>query len=153
MSVSIICQEVNCYHINSLGLKMRAQYSIHNNQDHLRTQVSGAWTPGRESEEIIRFLEKVTDACRKLGVNRILAVIDIPGRIQIWDAHKVAHSSESFGWDRNFRLALVYTHQERFESNLFSERLAASRGLRVKVFRDETSAKAWLLGTAEAYHS
>jgi hypothetical protein len=153
MSVSIICQEVNCYHINSLGLKMRAQYSIHNNQDHLRTQVSGAWTPGRESEEIIRFLEKVTDACRKLGVNRILAVIDIPGRIQIWDAHKVAHSSESFGWDRNFRLALVYTHQERYESNLFSERLAASRGLRVKVFRDETNAKAWLLGTAAAYHS
>jgi hypothetical protein len=132
---------------------MRVQYSIHKNQDHLRTQVSGTWTPGKESEEIIRFLEKVTDACRKLGVNRILLVIDIPGRIQIWDAHKVALSSESFGWDRSFMLALVYTHEERFESNLFSERLAASRGLKVKVFRDETNAKAWLLGTAATYNS
>jgi len=132
---------------------MRVQYSIDNNLDHLRACVYGYWTPGKESEEIIRFLAKLADASRKLGVNRILAVIDIPGRIHIWDAHKVANSPESYGWDRSFRLALVFTHEERFESNLFSERLAVSHGYMVKVFRDESSAKAWLLESDTAYNS
>jgi hypothetical protein len=130
---------------------MRVQYSIHKNADHLRTFISGDWTPGKESEEIIRFLENVTEACRKLGVNRILLVVDIPGRIQIWDAHKVAKSPETFGWDPSFKLALVYTHEERFESNLFSERLAVSLGYNFKIFRDEPSAKAWLLESSIVY--
>jgi hypothetical protein len=132
---------------------MRVQYSIVNNQDHLRTAVSGAWTAGKESEEIIRFLENVAEACRTQGINRILAVIEIPGHLPIWEAHKVADSPESYGWDRHFKLALVFTHEERFESNRFSEILAVSRGFMVKMFRDEASAKAWLLDSPTAYHS
>ena len=49
---------------------MRVQYSIHKNADHLRTFISGDWTPGKESEEIIRFLENVTEACRKAYVGQ-----------------------------------------------------------------------------------
>jgi len=132
---------------------MSIHYSIYNNQDHLRTEVSGNWTPGKESEEMIRFGQKVADTCREFAVNRILTINNISGLIQIWDAHKVVTSMASFGWDRSFRQAVVYTHEERFESNLFTERLAVSRGLRIKIFRDESSAKAWLLELSTACYS
>jgi len=98
-------------------------------------------------------LEKVTDSCRQFGVNRILAVIDPPGRIEIWDAHKVINTPESFGWDQSFKLSLVYTHEERFESNLFSERLAVSRKFKMKIFRNRVDAKEWLLGAPIAEYS
>ena len=126
---------------------MSFQYSILEIQDYLRLEVSGNWTPGKESEEIIRVLAEAADSCREVGATRILAVFDVPGRLQIWDAHKVAITPESFGWDHSFSLALVFLHEERFKSSLHAEMVATSRGFRVKSFRDELSAKSWLLGS------
>lgn len=126
---------------------MSFQYSIIENKDFLRLEVSGNWTPGKESEEIIRVLAHASDSCRKVGVTRVLAVFDIPGRLQIWDAHKVAIKPESYGWDHSFSLALVFLYEERFKSSLHSEMVATSLGFRVKSFRDEPSAKLWLLET------
>lgn len=132
---------------------MDIQYSIHNNQDHLRAEVSGNLTPGKESEELIRIGEEIINSCRKFGVNRIIAVINIAGHIQIWDAHKVVTSAEAFGCDSSLKLALVYTHEERFEKYLFTEILAASRGFQFKSFRNELSAKSWLFGKSTASYS
>ncbi len=123
---------------------MSIQYRIEANQDFLRLDVSGNWTYGREAMEAKEVWREVVDSCGKHGVERILAVFDVPGRLPTLAAYDIASAPESLGFNRHYKVALVYTYQERYESNLFSELVAENRGFNVKAFRDESKAKRWL---------
>ena len=59
------------------------------------------------------------------------------------EAFEIASAPVSSAWDHRWKVALVYTYPERFESNLFSETVAV-RGYNIKAFRDELDALAWL---------
>ena len=115
------------------------------NQDYLRMDVSGNWTPGKEADEAIKFWAQAADVCRENEQTHVLAVFDIPGSMPTMAAFEVASDPEAFGWDRRVKVALVYTHRERFESNLFSETVAVNRYYQVKAFQDESAARDWLL--------
>ncbi len=114
-------------------------------QDHLRMDVSGNWTQGNEADEAIQCWAKAADACREYGLTRVLAVFDVPGTMPASAGFEIASDPAAFGWEYHFKVALVYTHRERYESNLFGEMVALNRYYTVKAFENESSAKAWLL--------
>jgi len=60
---------------------MPYEFVIQENQDHIRVEVSGDWTPGKELEDAIDVLTQVADICHKKGINCILAIWDVPGHI------------------------------------------------------------------------
>lgn len=115
--------------------------------DHLRVEVSGHRTPGREVEDAVAVWSEVADRCRAASLPRILAVMKLSGRLPTMAAFDIAHAPDSFGWSREFQLALVDLNEESRKDNLFTETIAVNRGFRVKVFDNEDDARAWLLGS------
>ena len=126
---------------------MPYQVVIQENPDHMRVQVSGQRTRGREVRDAIGVLAQVADTCQKKGITRILIVWDMPGSLPTMAAYDLADSAPEWGWDRRLKLAMVHVYGESLESNLFTETVAINRGFRVKMFDDEHEAKSWLLET------
>jgi len=118
---------------------------IRNEATLLRVDVSGVWTPGREFEDAIGVWLQVLDACQKYKKDRILAVWDVPGHLPAAKAYDLADQADARGWKRQFKLAVVHLHKERFEDSLLAETVAVNRGFSVKIFDNEPSAAAWLL--------
>jgi hypothetical protein len=123
---------------------MKIKYLIKDEHSHLRLEVSGEWAKGNEAKEAISIWSQIAEACRELGSSRVLAIFDVSGRMPAMEAWDIASDLQSVGLERHWRIAVVYTHQERFESNHFSEDVACNRGYDVKIFRDESSAESWL---------
>ncbi len=124
---------------------MAYKFVIQENQDHIRVEVSGDWTPGKELDDAMGVLAQVSDICRKKNINHILAIWDVPGHLPAITAFNVVEYSNRFNWDHDFKLAVVYTHHERYIDALFIETVAYNRGYRVKMFENEQEAKTWLL--------
>lgn len=112
--------------------------------DYVRVEVSGRWEPGGELGNAVDVWTRVADACRETGETRILSLWDVSGHLPMLDAYSLASAPDSFGWEHNFKLAVVHLHEERFSDALFAETVAVNRGYEVKIFRDERSAKEWL---------
>ena len=73
----------------------------------------------------------------------MLAYIEVAGIFPTEAAFEVASDPESWGWERHFKAAMVYTHRERYENN-FSETVAFNRYINIKGFMDEDEARQWL---------
>ena len=112
--------------------------------DHLRVEVSGEWTPGKEAADAKRIWSQVADVCRTKGITRILSVWKVPGHLPVFAAYDIASSASETGWDWRFKLAEVHLYEERFKDSLFTEIVATNRGYSVKMFDNEQDAKKWL---------
>jgi len=126
---------------------MSVTFQITIDEDFLRLDVSGEYTPGKVAEEAINIWARTADACREHNKSRVLMVNDVAGEMPTIDAYEIARNPPEIGWDHRVKVALVYKHKERFESNLFTETVAVNRYLNVKAFQDEPNAISWLLGT------
>src|SRR5208283_1592199 len=101
---------------------------IKENQDHIRVEVSGNWTPGKELDDAIDVLAPVADICHKKNINYILAIWNVPGHIPALTGYDFVESATRCNWDLHFTLALVYPHNERLIDALFVETVAVNRG-------------------------
>jgi hypothetical protein len=115
------------------------------NPDHVRVEVSGESTPGKEMNEVVDILKQATEICHKEGIKRILAIFDVPGKLPSMAGFDFVELSNKFNWDTHFKLAVVYLHEERLISARFAETVAVNRGYMVKLFENEQEAKSWLL--------
>jgi hypothetical protein len=84
-------------------------------------------------------------ACRSHGVNKLLAVFKMTGRLPATDAHEIFSNPEEYGWSRDIKVAVVDENPESQEDSLFSETVAVNRAYNTRVFEDETDAREWLL--------
>ena len=124
---------------------MSLEISIKEFQDYIRVEVSGARTSGKEKEDAVNLWRRVVDACSESGINRVLVVSSVTGRIPTLEAYEVAGHPEEFGWSRDYKLALVDLDEESRRDNIFAENVAVNRGFQVKVFDNEQEAEIWLL--------
>ena len=104
---------------------MACVYSFTKEKDLIRLDISGEYTVGKEAEEAIEIWSEAADLCRSSNLTRVLAYIDVAGVFPTDAAYEVASDPESWGWERRFKAAMVYTHKERFENN-FSETVNTS---------------------------
>jgi hypothetical protein len=124
---------------------MAYKFIIQENPDHIRVEVSGEWDPDKNLIDAKSVLMNVTDACRKKGINHILAIWDVPGHISTLTGYQIVEMAKEIHWDLRFKLSVVFAYNERFMDALFVETVAVNRGFMVKMFKHEEEAKSWLL--------
>lgn len=124
-----------------------ANFSIGSEGDHIRLDVLSDWTEGHEVEETLAVWSQVADACREHGLERVLAVFHIRGKIPTMYGYEIANDPASVGIERRFKIALMYVDEQRYKSSFFTETIAVNRFYNVKVFNDEEAALEWLLQT------
>ncbi len=123
------------------------QFEIHPNPDHIRVEVSGVRKPGQAVANANLVGEEITKVCRETGINQVLLLLNLSGRMSATDAYEIVTESGSYGWSRAFKLAFVDLNPESLPDSHFTETVAVNRAYRMKVFGNEADAKEWLLNT------
>lgn len=124
---------------------MPYQVHIETRHDHVRVNVSGTRTPGHEVEDSVHAWKQVADTCRDTGIEKILTVFELEGRLSPIDAYDIVARTEEFGWSHAFKMAVVDLNKETLEDNLFAETVAVNRAYEIMVFDNESDASDWLL--------
>jgi len=110
-----------------------------------RVEISGDRRPGHEVADALHAGRQVSAACKEHGVNKLLVILKMTGRLPATDAHEIYSNPEAFGWSRDIKVALIDENPESMEDNLFSETVAVNRAYNVLVFDNEDEALEWLL--------
>ena len=124
---------------------MAAQYTISTMDKFVQLEIAGFYTPGNEPAEARKLWSEVAAACRTSGKRRVLVRSSMTGELPPMVGYELASKPELFGWERAFRIAMVFAHKERYESHLFPETVFVNRYYDMKAFMDEDEAITWLL--------
>ena len=124
---------------------MSLEINIREFKDYIRVDVSGTRTRGKEMEEALELMKRIVEVCRASGIYRVLSVSRVSGQIPTLDAYQIVRMPQKFGWDKNYKLAVVDMNEESRQVTLFTEDVAVNRGFNSKVFDNEEEAKKWLL--------
>ncbi len=119
--------------------------SIEAKDGYIEVGISGTRVPGRAVEDSVGLWGQVAEACRKAGVERILAVFNVVGHLSPVDAYDIVARTKEFGWSHAFRMAVVDLNKDTLEDNLFAETVAANRAYQIMVFDNVPEAEEWLL--------
>jgi hypothetical protein len=125
---------------------MAYDYKIEDKQQYIRVEISGRRIPGKQLEEIIPIWSEAVQTCQEKNTLKLLAVLNLTGKVTTIDSYAVVQSADSFGWLREIQVAMVELNQEPEQNNLFTETVAVNRGYQLKVFRNEQDGLNWLLG-------
>jgi hypothetical protein len=120
------------------------EFSVEEQEDYIRVQVSGARIQGSEVEDAISVWSRVARICDEKKENLVLGIFEVTGRLPTPAAHAIAYDPQRFGWSRRLRLALVVVDEEVRQDALFVEDVAVSGGYQVRIFDNEDKAKVWL---------
>lgn len=126
---------------------MSYQFEVHPNPDFIRVEVSGIRKPGEAAENAHAVGREITSVCRETGIDRILLVVDLSGRLSAIDAFEIVTRSQDYGWSHAFKLAFVDLNAESLADSRFTETVALNRAYRMQVFDNEDDAREWLLNT------
>lgn len=113
--------------------------------DYVRAEVSGDRRPGHEVADAIHSGRQISAACKGHGVNKLLCIFRMTGRLPATDAHEIYSNPEAFGWTRDIKVALIDENPASQEDSRFSETVAVNRAYDTRVFDDENEALEWLL--------
>jgi len=112
-------------------------------ENHIRVEISGEWTKGKEAKEVMSAWSQIAEICHSKKINNILAIGKITGHLRPMAAYDMAKFPSNHGWSRKYKVAIVALRSS-FSSNLFSETVLVNRGYDVKMFDNEKDAKTWL---------
>ena len=115
------------------------------NVDHLRVEISGTRTRGREVDDAIKVWSHVAEIGKAKNITHILAIIKITGFMPKIASYNIGDLAEKYGWSRSLKLAVVTKDEYSRKANLFTETVAVNRGFDVKIFDNEQDAETWLL--------
>jgi hypothetical protein len=117
--------------------------------DHIRIEVSGVRVPGEVGADSGEVVEKTMQVIDKTGITNCLLVLSLSGTLSPIDAFDIVSVSEEFGWQRNFRAAIVERNAAAIEDTHFTEIVAGNRAFPVRVFDNDEDARDWLLSAAQ----
>lgn len=118
------------------------EYHIEIVSGYIKAVLSGRTAAG----DTRAFWDAVLDAMRKHDLTRVL--ISVRASTAVFDVEKYGLSTAmaEIAVMRDAKIALVSDTDAVAQSHAYVERLARRRGMRVKAFRDEQAASAWLTG-------
>jgi len=114
--------------------------------DYVRVHVVGKRSPGHSVANADRVGKMIVELCEEKGINNILLVLELTGRLGPLDSMGIVTHSQEYGFHHNFRLAFVDLNAESYRDSLFTETVAVNRSYSMKVFDNEQDAREWLLG-------
>lgn len=88
--------------------------------------------------------EQLAAACRDRGRSRVLVFSWVTGRYSTFDAFDANASLEQQGIERWWKIAFVNLDPPSQYALRFAETVLLNRGFNVRLFSDETAARAWL---------
>jgi len=126
----------------------RYRISIEQRPKYLYVTVTG----NNSTATIARYIADIRDACLRLGVFKVLAVVHLDGPgVSMLELYKVAAAGSDETVGLGIRAAYVELNASRSDANMqMAESVALTRGIPVRTFRDVTAAEQWLL--AEPRH-
>lgn len=113
--------------------------------DYVRAEVTGTRRLGDAAADAAESGKQIVTACRGSGLNRVLVILGLEGRLSAVDSYEIVTNSAEYGWSHDFKLALVNGDAASFDDSLFTETIAVNRAYTVKVFAVEADALTWLL--------
>ena len=124
-------------------------YNVHieKKADHIRAELSGQREPGKELENAVGVLTRLTKLCVESGMDKVLVIIDLEGDFPMVSAFQLGEDPSSFGWEPSVRIAAVDLNENSRKMLDLTASIANNRGCDVSVFDQEAPAMAWLLGT------
>lgn len=111
----------------------------------MRVEVTGTRRLGDAATDAAEAGKQIVTVCHEAGINRVLVILDLKGRLSAVDSYEMVMNSSEYGWSHDFKLAFVNNNTATFEDSLFTETIAVNRAYTVKVFADEAVALDWLL--------
>ena len=124
---------------------MSYSFDLKETSDFIIVNISGEYIAGTELEDNVELWGNILSSCQGKGTMKILAFWNIPGYLPTMAAYNLAETADEQGWEKDFRIAIVYQDEERFKDGLMAETFAADHGFDVKMFLDKDQAKEWLL--------
>jgi hypothetical protein len=120
-------------------------YTFAQAHDHLRAELFGRQT----AEEALSFVEALAAEARNSAATRVLVWVRNSRPIFKLDAVRISGSFQQLA-ARKVRVALLADSEELRASQQYIELLAAQQGARLRAFRDEARALAWLRSVSSA---
>jgi hypothetical protein len=114
--------------------------------DYIRAEVSGVRVPGEAVADANLVGQEIVRLCRETGLDKVLLVLNLSGRLPVTDAYDIVANSEQYGWSRQMKLAFVDLNKDSLEDSQFIETVAVNRAFPMTVFDNEEDARDWLLG-------
>jgi len=127
---------------------MSYSYEIKEVGSCIKIEISGEYTAGTELEDNVQLWGEVLRTCEGKSTNCILAIWKIPGYLPTMAAYNLAETADEEGWAKDFKIAIVYLDEERYQDGLMAETFASDHGFNVKMFLDEKEAKEWLMASS-----
>jgi hypothetical protein len=120
-------------------------YTFAQARDHLRAELFGR----RTAEEALSFVEALAAEARNSAATRVLVWVRNSRPIFKLDAVRISDPFKQLA-ARKVRVALLADSEEMRASQQYIEVLAAQQGARLRAFRDEARALAWLRSVSPA---
>jgi hypothetical protein len=115
-------------------------YTFKQRQDHLRAELFGRQTV----EETLKFVDALVAEARAKSVSRFLVWVRNSRPIFKVEQYGLSEHFKQLAAQKDVRVALLADSDEVRASHQYIEVLAAQQGAKVRAFREETRALAWL---------
>ena len=122
---------------------------IQEEENYILVKVSGDRIPGQETEIMTNVWIRVMKMCHEKSIHKILAILNLTGRLPTMKVYYGAKNPDAVGWSRKFQLAVVDLNEQSRQDNVFAATVASNRGFPVKIFDNEEDARNWLFNTGE----
>lgn len=113
--------------------------------DYVRVHVIGKRSPGHSVANADRVGNMIVAFCKDKGINNILLVLELAGRLGPLDSLEMVNHLPEYGFHHGLKLAYVNLNAESYRDSLFTETVAVNRSYSFKVFDNEQKAREWLL--------
>ena len=127
---------------------MQLSHKIH--RKYLGVTVTGRREVGNEISEVIQTWASIVALCEENGLNRILAILDIKGRVPPQSALSMGAAFEKVGWKKAYKLAIIASPETLTINVLLSDKAWAGMGYTMKLFHSRRSARRWLLQRSDS---
>ena len=127
---------------------MPVSLTLQSMPDYLRFEVSGNRVEGKFGNEMLDVWQRVADECRTQGYTCAMGISRLSGAVPKAELYRVGELAPKILRDAGcLRLAyVVLGGREALQALKFGEDVATNRGQVTRVFEDDPSAIAWLLG-------
>ncbi len=124
--------------------RMGFEINMINARKYIRVSVSGEIKSGEEYKGVLILWSGIFQRWRKVAINNLFCVLDIQGLPPVGALHDIVKSLDTFGWKRNYRLAVLDRNNQTINNHFFMENVACNHGYSFKVFESEHVAVDWL---------
>lgn len=88
---------------------------------------------------------QIVQVCQDNDCKKVLGLANTSKPLRTMEAYQMAELFRQLGLTHDYQIAWVELNEDSYEAIYFAETVLVNRGLPVRLFKDESQAKKWLL--------